>query len=155
MIMDGDIIELRAEPVDVGRIVVAVGDGDAGGVVIFLGTTRRDAGERGQTLAALDYQAYETMALEQMRQLAAEARRRWPIRRAAIVHRVGRVEIGQPSVVIAVSTPHRAEAFEACRFLIDSLKKEVSVWKKEVWADGSSSWVEGSQRACGDDSGNY
>jgi molybdopterin synthase catalytic subunit len=141
-----DIIEIRAEAIDVGNIVAAVGDGDAGGVAIFLGTTRRDTGERGQTLLALDYQAYEAMALEQMRQLSIEARNRWPIRKIAIIHRVGRVEIGQPSVAIAVSSPHRGQAFEACRFLIDSLKHQVTIWKKEVWGDGSATWVEGSPK---------
>jgi molybdopterin synthase catalytic subunit len=140
-----DIVEIRAEAIDVGKIVAAVGDGDAGGVAIFLGTTRRDTSDHGQSLLALDYEAYETMALEQMRQLTIEARRRWPIRKIAIVHRVGRVEVGQPSVAIAVSSRHRRQAFEACRFLIDSLKTQVSIWKKEVWNDGSSFWVEGNE----------
>jgi molybdopterin synthase catalytic subunit len=81
------------------------------------------------------------MAQQQLHALAEETRRRWPILRLALLHRVGRVEIGQPSVLIAVSTPHRAEAFEACRFLIDRIKAEATIWKKEVWEDGSSSWV--------------
>jgi molybdopterin synthase catalytic subunit len=78
-----------------------------------------------------------------MRHLAEESRRRWPIVRIVMVHRMGVVKLGQPSVVVAVSTPHRAEAFEACRFLIDQLKAQTTIWKKELWADGSTSWVEG------------
>jgi molybdopterin synthase catalytic subunit len=83
------------------------------------------------------------MALKQMCDLAAAARQRWPVVKLALLHRTGRVEIGKPSVVIAVSCPHRVQAFEACRFIIDALKKEVAIWKKEIWADGSGTWVEG------------
>ena len=83
------------------------------------------------------------MAVDQMRRLAEEARRRWPIVRIVMLHRTGVVKVGQPSVLVAVSTPHRAEAFEACRFLIDQLKAQATIWKKEVWGDGSTSWVEG------------
>jgi molybdopterin synthase catalytic subunit len=81
-----------------------------------------------------------------MRRLAEEARRGWRISRIVMLHRIGRVEVGQPSVLIAVSTPHRAEAFEACRFLIDRLKAEATIWKKEIWSDRSSTWVEGHGR---------
>jgi molybdopterin synthase catalytic subunit len=118
---------------------------DAGGVDIFVGTTRSETSVTGQVLAALDYEAYEEMALAKMHDIAARARARSPITRLALVHRLGRVDVGEPSVVVAVSAPHRAEAFEACRWLIDTLKAEVPVWKKEVWADGSVTWVEGSQ----------
>jgi molybdopterin synthase catalytic subunit len=118
---------------------------DAGGIDIFLGTTRAEPSPTGKALAALDYEAYEEMAVVGMRDLAARARSRWPIIRLALVHRLGRVAVGEPSVVVAVSCGHRAEAFEACRWLIDTLKAEVPVWKKEVWADGSMTWVEGSQ----------
>lgn len=76
-----------------------------------------------------------------MCELAEEARGRWPISRIVIVHRIGIVEVGRPSVLVAVSTPHRAGAFEACRFLIDRLKAQVAIWKKEIWEDGSSKWV--------------
>jgi molybdopterin synthase catalytic subunit len=81
------------------------------------------------------------MAIEQLKKLAAAARTRWPIVKLALLHRVGKVALAEPSVVIAVSTPHRADAFEACRFLIDELKKDVAIWKKEVWSDGSGTWV--------------
>ena len=88
------------------------------------------------------------MALNQLQSLAAAARQRWPILKLALLHRIGRVPVGEPSVIIAVSTPHRADAFEACRFLIDELKKDVAIWKKEVWSDGTGTWVHprGSER---------
>ena len=93
-------------------------------------------------LLALDYEAYPEMALGRMQQLAQTARQKWPILRIVMHHRIGRVPISEPSVAIAVSCPHRAEAFEACRWLIDQLKIDVPIWKKEIWADGSGTWVE-------------
>jgi molybdopterin synthase catalytic subunit len=136
-----DLIELRDSPLDVGAAVASVSDGGAGAIAVFLGTTRREKNAEGHPLIALDYEAYGEMAGKQMRTLAQEARQRWPIQRMAVLHRIGRAEVGQPSVLIAVSSPHRAEAFEACRFLIDRLKAEATIWKKEIWDDGSSSWV--------------
>jgi molybdopterin synthase catalytic subunit len=115
---------------------------DAGGIDVFLGTTRAETSADGRALVALDYVAYREMALKQMQDLARRARDKWPILRLALVHRVGRVELGEPSVIIAVACPHRGESFDACRFLIDTLKSEVAIWKKEVWADGSTSWVD-------------
>ena len=116
-------------------------DAKAGGVATFLGTTRSEVNEAGQSLVALDYEAYREMSLKQMRDLAQRARGRWPIIKLVLLHRVGRVGLAEPSVLIAVSTPHRGEAFEACRFLIDTLKSEVAIWKKEIWADGTGSWI--------------
>lgn len=113
----------------------------AGGIAVFLGCTRAEKSPDGRELLALDYEAYQEMALKQMQELARQAREKWPIIKLAILHRVGRVGLGEPSVLIAVSTPHRGEAFDACRWLIDTLKKDVAIWKKEVWADGSGSWV--------------
>jgi molybdopterin synthase catalytic subunit len=115
---------------------------DAGGIDLFLGTTRSEQSAEGKPLAALDYQSYEEMALAQLQKLAAAARSQSPINKLAIVHRIGRVAVGQPSVVIAVSSPHRAEAFTACRWLIDELKKDVTIWKQEIWGDGTARWVE-------------
>ena len=91
--------------------------------------------------ASLDYEAYPEMALKKMGELEAEARRRWPIIEAAIVHRVGHLDLGEISIVIAVSTPHRRQSFEACQWLIDTFKEVVPIWKKELWADGSEEWV--------------
>lgn len=136
-----DWIAILSTPLDVAAAVEFVRDPAAGGIDVFLGTTRAERSPEGRELLALDYAAYEEMAVQQMHKLAAEARARWPVTKLAILHRVGRVEIAQPSVVIAVSTPHRAQAFECCRYLIDELKKSVTIWKKEVWADGSATWV--------------
>lgn len=115
---------------------------DAGAIDVFLGTTRSELHrETGQPLEALDYEAYAEMALPQLHTLAAAARSQWPVLKLAVLHRTGRVAVGEPSVLIAVSTPHRAEAFAACQFLITALKADVAIWKKEVWADGSGTWV--------------
>jgi molybdopterin synthase catalytic subunit len=86
------------------------------------------------------------MALEQLQKLATTARSRWPICKLAVLHRIGDVPVAEPSVIIAVSTAHRADAFDACRFLIDELKKDVAIWKKEVWDDGTATWVHGETR---------
>jgi molybdopterin synthase catalytic subunit len=136
-----DVIGLRSTPLDAGSAITAVSDGDTGAIAVFLGTTRRDAAG-GREVVSLDYEAYDEMAEAQMRRLVEEARQRWRIIRIVMLHRIGRVDVGQPSVLIAVSTPHRAEAFEACRFLIDRIKTEATIWKKEIWSDRSSSWVE-------------
>ena len=135
-------VELLPTPLDVARATAYVTDiADAGGVCIFLGTTRSEKSAAGQQLLALDYEAYAEMALKQLQQLAHDAQSRWPVSRVAILHRLGRVPISEASVLIAVACPHRAEAFEACRWIIDTLKKDVAIWKKEVWADGSGTWV--------------
>jgi molybdopterin synthase catalytic subunit len=136
-----DWIELFDTPLDAGAAVEFVRAPQAGGIDVFLGTTRAEINADARRLVALDYEAYSEMALKQMRDLALRARERWPVIKLAILHRVGRVEVTAPSVVIAVSTPHRAESFEACRWIIDTLKQDVPIWKREVWDDGSGSWV--------------
>lgn len=138
-----DWVELRAEPIDAARAFEFVNDAAAGGVAIFAGLTRAETSAEGAALGALDYEAYEEMAVSQMRDLARRAREKWPIIRLAILHRTGRVPLANPSVVIAVACPHRGEAFDACRWIIDTLKAEVAIWKKEIWAGGTESWVEG------------
>ena len=140
-----DLIDLTPDPLRAEAAIAFVTHPKAGGIGVFLGTTRAETSQTGVALAALDYEAYAGMALDAMRSLAARAREHWPIARVALLHRVGRVAVGEPSVVVAVSCGHRAEAFEASRWLIDTLKAEVPVWKKEVWADGSVTWVEGNQ----------
>jgi molybdopterin synthase catalytic subunit len=141
--MDADRIQLRAEPLEVAAAIDFVTAPAAGGIDVFLGTTREETETIAphRRLVALDYEAYVEMAVGQMRDLARRARERWPVVRLAVLHRVGRVAVGEPSVLIAVSAPHRAEAFDACRWLIDTLKVEVPIWKKEVWDDGSTTWV--------------
>ena len=141
MAHDDDDIRITPQRIDVAAAEAFVSDGRAGGIAVFLGTTRAETSADGRELIALDYEAYEQMALDQLRDLARRAREQWPVVKLALLHRTGRVAIGEPSVLIAVSTPHRAESFEACRWLIDTLKKDVAIWKKEVWADGSGTWV--------------
>ena len=138
-----DWIEIMSDPIDAAAATDSVLHPSAGGVNVFLGTTRAETRNDGVTLVALEYEAYADMALEQMHKLVGAAKAQWPIRRVAVLHRVGRVAVGEASVVIAVSCPHRGQAFQACRFLIDELKKSVTIWKREVWADESTSWVEG------------
>jgi molybdopterin synthase catalytic subunit len=133
------MISLTNEPIDVSALTQAVCSEHAGAVVLFLGTVREMT--QGRKTAALDYDAYPEMARAKMEELVSEAGRLWPIVKAAIVHRLGHLELGEVSVAIAVSTPHRQQAFEAGKFLIDRLKEVVPIWKKENWADGSTEWV--------------
>ena len=137
-----DWIQLHEEPIDVGPVVEFVSAPHVGGIDVFIGTTRAEVNAEGRQLVALDYEAYGTMALKQMRDLAARARQRWPgLVRLVILHRSGRVELGRASVIVAASAPHRDDAFTACRWIIDTLKAEVPIWKREVWDDGSGTWV--------------
>ena len=128
--------------VETSRILANIKRGEDGAVVIFEGVVRNQT--RGRKTLYLDYEAYEEMALQQMGRLAEQALKDFQIRDAAIVHRLGRLEIGETSVLIVVASAHRAAAFDACRWLIDTLKRTVPIWKKEyfedgaVWADGES-----------------
>lgn len=133
------MIELTNEPIDFAALTEQVRSEQAGAVVLFLGTVREMTD--GRKTVALDYEAFPQMAKAKLEELLAEARDKWPIERAAIVHRLGRLELGDVSVAVAVSTPHREEAFEAGKYLIDRLKEIVPIWKKENWADGSIEWV--------------
>jgi molybdopterin synthase catalytic subunit len=147
------MIQLTHDPIDTAAVADQVRHPNAGAVVLFLGTTRELTGER--KTVALDYEAYAEMAEKKLSELEAEARRRWPVIECRIVHRLGRVPTSEASVAIAVSTPHRRDAFEAGQWLIDSLKHDVPIWKREQWADGSTEWVhpgiaEGETRRHGD-----
>lgn len=126
------------EPIATDELLAAVGDPRAGASVLFLGTTRNV--NVGRRVTRLEYEAYERMAVKEMRALAAAARRRWPLRKVAMVHRIGVVPVGEASVAIAVSGGHRTEAFEACRWLIDRLKEIVPIWKKEHFRGGTV-WI--------------
>jgi molybdopterin synthase catalytic subunit len=130
---------LTHDPIDVPALLDSVGSAQAGAVVLFLGTTREFT--QGRQTASLDYECYPQMAEKKLAELEAEARRRWPIVECGIVHRLGRLELGEASVAIAVSTPHRRDAFEAGQWLIDTLKQVVPIWKKENWTDGTTEWV--------------
>jgi molybdopterin synthase catalytic subunit len=120
------MIDVTEKPIDVPRVLASVETEKAGGVVHFLGTVRKEKG-----LTGLFYEGYPEMAVAVLRAIADEARRRWPVERVAVVHRVGWVGLGEPAVVVAVSSAHRAEAFEACRYVIDTLKREAPIWKME------------------------
>jgi molybdopterin synthase catalytic subunit len=133
------VITLTREPIDYAALIEWVRCSHCGAVVVFLGTVRDLTGE--QVTTALDYEAYPTMAEKKMAEIEADTRARWPIGEIVMIHRLGRLEVGEVSVGVAVSCPHRAEAFEACRHAIDRLKELVPIWKKENWADGQSEWV--------------
>ena len=133
------MIQLTNNPIDFAALTESVRSSAAGAVVLFLGTVREMTDGR-QTLA-LDYEAFPQMAKAKLDELLVEARGKWPIVHAVIAHRLGRLELGDVSVAVAVSTPHRQQAFEAGRYLIDRLKEVVPIWKKENWADGSTEWV--------------
>jgi molybdopterin synthase catalytic subunit len=134
------LIRITREPIDRDTVIAAVAHPQAGGICTFEGIVRNHA--RGRTVRYLEYDAYPEMAEEQMAAIAQEVRERWPDARIAMVHRIGRLDIGEASVVISVATPHRAQAFEACRYAIDKLKTTVPIWKKEFGAHGEE-WVEG------------
>ena len=133
------MIELVSGPIDTQQVLAHVASPEAGAVVLFLGTTRQFTA--GRETASLDYECYHDMALAKLAELEAEARTRWQIVHCTIVHRTGHVAIGEASVAVAVSTAHRAAAFEAGQWLIDTLKEVVPIWKKENWSDGTSQWV--------------
>jgi molybdopterin synthase catalytic subunit len=133
--------QITPDALSVAEAVAFVTDPAAGGIDVFLGTTRAERNAEGRSLVALDYEAYVEMAEQLLLEIAGIARQRYPLTKLAILHRIGRVELGEPSVIIAVSTPHRSEAFEACWWLIDALKQMVTIWKKEIWDDGTGSWV--------------
>jgi len=135
-----DLLELAPAPIDAARLVAFVTHPQAGGIALFLGTARDH--HEGQAVLRLEYEAYAEMALASFRELAKTTRARFPaVRKLAIVHRLGLVPIGEASVAVAVSTPHRAEAFDACRFAIDELKAKAPIWKKEQLAAGGERWV--------------
>jgi molybdopterin synthase catalytic subunit len=137
------ILKITRDPLDaaaVRALVEAVSYPGAGGLVTFEGVVRDNA--RGKRVRYLEYDAYPEMAEQEMATIAAEVERRWGTDHLAMVHRIGRMEIGECSVVIVVACPHRAEAFEACRYAIDTLKATVPIFKKEVAEDGEE-WVEG------------
>jgi len=136
----GDLILLVHNVIDADALINHVRTGGDGAIVTFDGCVRNQS--HGRRTLYLDYEAYESMALAKMREIAAEVHAKFPIDRVAVAHRLGRLEIGETSVFIAVSAPHRAAAFDACRYAIDTLKRSVPIWKKEyfengaVWADG-------------------
>jgi len=133
------MIQLTQDAIDYHALTERVRRADCGAVVVFLGTVR-DLTE-GRVTVALDYEAYPGMAEKKMTEIEQETRSRWPVGDMMMIHRLGHLEVSDVSVAVAVSCPHRAQAFEACRHAIDRLKELVPIWKKENWADGSTEWV--------------
>lgn len=133
------MVEITESPLDHAALTERVRHANAGAVCTFLGTVREMTG--GRRTVHLDYEAYPEMAAKKLAELEAEARRRWPLIEVALAHRTGKLELGDVSVVVAVSCPHRGDSFEACRWLIDTLKEVVPIWKRERWADGREEWI--------------
>ena len=130
--------EITEDPLTGDSVAELVRSAECGAVTVFLGTARRMS--RGREVEYLEYEAYPEMAIKKLQQIADEVRARWDTDRIAVRHRVGRVELGEPSVAIAVATEHRAEGFAACKYTIDRLKEIVPIWKKEVWVGGGE-WI--------------
>ncbi|OLB39393.1 MAG: molybdenum cofactor biosynthesis protein MoaE [Acidobacteria bacterium 13_2_20CM_57_17] len=135
-----DIYQLVREPIDMAAQIRLVRAPEGGAIVTFDGFVRNQSHNRATLY--LDYEAYESMALAKMQEIGLQIHEKYRIHRVAMVHRLGRLEIGETSVFIAVSAPHRAAAFDACRFAIDTLKRTVPIWKKEYFEDGAV-WADG------------
>lgn len=138
---DRPLFEVTEEPLSADEVAARVTNPYSGATLVFVGTVREWT--RGKRTTYLEYEAYPEMAVGQMRVIGREIEQKWPGARSAIVHRVGKLEVCEPSVIIAVATPHRVDAFDACRHAIERLKQIVPIWKKEIWEDGEE-WV-GSQ----------
>ena len=135
------MFRLTHDAIDYHALTESVRHPHCGAVVLFLGTVRDLTGE--QVTVHLDYEAYPPMAEKKLAEIDAEVRRRWPVQELAMVHRLGRLGVGEVSVAVAVSCAHRAAAFDACRYAIDTLKELVPIWKKENAPDGGANWVHG------------
>jgi len=127
-------------PIDISSILREVGDGSAGGTVVFIGTIRSVSG--GKPVDELEYETYKDMGEKKVLEIESEAKAKWPIKKIRAVHRYGKLKVGEVSVVVAVSSEHRKEAFEACRYVIDKMKRTLPLWKKER-RRGRDVWVEG------------
>jgi MoaE-MoaD fusion protein len=136
----GDFFQVTLEPIDIAGLRARLLAGESGAVVVFDGVARNNS--KGRRTLYLEYEGYTEMALNTFRQIAGEVHEQWPISRIGIIHRLGRIEISESSVVIVTTSPHRKQAFEACRYAIDRLKQVAPIWKKEYFEDGAV-WVEG------------
>ncbi len=133
------MISIVTDKIDTQALLESVSSPNSGASVLFVGTTRQFTGERETTY--LSYECYQEMAIVKLEELRDRAVEKWPIERCGIVHRIGEVAIEEASVAVAVSTPHRKDAFEAAQWLMDRLKEEVPIWKKEHWIDGGQEWI--------------
>ncbi len=132
------MFEVTDQPLLLEPLVNAVKRSSSGAIATFLGVVREQT--RGRQVRYLEYEAYREMAIPKMREIADEIRRKWEVDEIAMVHRIGHLQIGEASVAVAVSAPHRHQALAACAYAIDRLKETVPIWKKEVWIDGEE-WV--------------
>lgn len=138
--MSTNHLAITFAPLSLAEVYALADDSRNGAIVVMSGMVRDNT--EGKPVVALEYQAYEPMALAVFEQIAGEARRRWPdITQVVIHHRTGKLTVGEISVLVAIGCPHRGEAFAACQFAIDTLKHNAPIWKKEHWQDGSTSWV--------------
>jgi molybdopterin synthase catalytic subunit len=133
------MFKITTETITGAEVREAVEGPDAGAVVVFLGTVRNNTD--GRAVKCLEYEAYPPMAEKKMAEIAQEVSEKWGLDRVAMIHRVGKLEIGEVSVAVAVASPHRKAAFEAGQYAMDRLKQIVPIWKREVWADGEAEWV--------------
>jgi len=134
------LVEISPDPLDPTPFLQHVRQDESGAVVLFLGVVRNN--NLGRRVLYLEYDAYPEMAERKLREVAEDARARWPITDVAIAHRTGRLEIGETSLLVAVSSPHRHDAFAACHHIVNRIKEVVPIWKKEVW-EGGETWIEG------------
>jgi molybdopterin synthase catalytic subunit len=132
------MIEITNKSIDVTQIIRAAESDEAGALNVFIGTVRSKTS--GKNVVRLDYEAYEPMSKKEIKKIVESATKRWSIKNWAVSHRVGTLVVGEVAVVVAISTAHRKESFEACQFIIDSLKQTVPIWKKEIFEDGEE-WV--------------
>ncbi|MDN5217166.1 molybdenum cofactor biosynthesis protein MoaE [Fulvivirgaceae bacterium BMA12] len=132
------MIKLTKDPIQVDEVINSVYDDGAGAVDVFIGSVRNKTEKK--KVVKLIFEAYEKMAISEMEKIAKKTMEKWPVCKLSIVHRIGTLNLGELPVVIAVSTPHRSDAFAACRFIIDTLKETVPIWKKEIFEDGEV-WV--------------
>lgn len=132
------MVTLTSDPINTASALDYLHSGQAGAIDVFLGTVRDNTQER--SVDRLEYEAYDRMAINEMQKIADEACQRWPVLRYTVIHRKGTLQIGEIAVLIGVATAHRADAFEACRYMIDTIKQTVPIWKKEVFTDGEE-WV--------------
>jgi len=144
------VVEIVEEPIDLEALIRWARADSDGAVVTFQGAVRDFA--EGRPVVGMEYHCYRELALKELQSLEAEVKRRWPVGRVAIVHRIGPMTLGDVSVAIVVASPHRTEAFDACRYAIDTLKETVPIWKKEHFKDQSAAWVRGSPGRPVDDS---
>lgn len=131
---------LTSDPIDVAAMLQSVAGPRCGGTAIFIGTVR-DGPDDGP-VSEIEYSAYEAMADAELERIVAEARTSWPEGRPAVRHRLGSIPLGEASIAVVVSAPHRAQAFDACRYIIEQVKVRVPIWKKEIFADGTMRWRE-------------